>query len=29
VLTPSQFHLLMQLDEPVTPADMPVLVQRH
>jgi hypothetical protein len=29
LLTPSQFHLLMQLDEPVTPADMPVLVQRH
>lgn len=29
MLTPSQFHLLMQLDEPVTPADMPVLVQRH
>ena len=29
VLTPSQFHLLMQLDEPVTPADTPVLVQRH
>jgi len=29
LLTPSQFHLLMQLDEPVTPADAPVLVQRH
>jgi NADH dehydrogenase FAD-containing subunit len=29
LLTPSQFHLLMQLDEPVTPVDMPVLVQRH
>lgn len=29
LLSPSQFHLLMQLDEPVTPADMPVLVQRH
>lgn len=29
MLTPSQFHLFMQLDEPVTPVDMPVLVQRH
>lgn len=29
LLTPHQFHLFMQLDEPVTPADMPLLVQRH
>jgi hypothetical protein len=29
LLTPSQFHLLMQLDEPVTPVDMPVLVQHR
>lgn len=28
VLTPTQFHLLLQLDEPVTPADAPVMVQR-
>jgi hypothetical protein len=29
VLTPTQFHLLLQLDEPVTPADAPVLVHRY
>ncbi|RZL06949.1 MAG: hypothetical protein EOO62_17925 [Hymenobacter sp.] len=29
LLTTNQFHLFMQLDEPVTPADMPVLVQRR
>ncbi|QKG57491.1 hypothetical protein GKZ68_13160 [Hymenobacter sp. BRD128] len=29
VLTPTQFHLLLQLDEPVAPADAPVMVQRH
>ena len=29
VLTPTQFHLLLQLDEPVTPADAPVMVQGH
>ncbi|GAA4508803.1 hypothetical protein GCM10023172_41530 [Hymenobacter ginsengisoli] len=29
VLTPTQFHQLLQLDEPVAPADAPVVVQRH
>ena len=29
VLTSSQFHLFLQLDEPVAPTDMPLLVQKH
>jgi hypothetical protein len=29
VLTPTQFHQFLELDEPVAPADMPVLVQHH
>jgi hypothetical protein len=27
-LTPSQFHQLLQLDQPVSPADAPVMVQK-
>lgn len=29
VLTPTQFHLFLQLDEPVAPADAPVMVQQQ
>ena len=29
VLTPTQFHLFLQLDEPVAPADAPVMVQHE
>ena len=29
VLTPMQFHLFLQLDEPVVPADAPMLVHRN
>jgi hypothetical protein len=29
VLTPTQFHLLLQLDEPVAPADAPMMVHKN
>lgn len=29
VLTPMQFHLFLQLDEPVMPADAPMMVQKR